>query len=224
MHRLGSQLLVSAVALVLGLLVVVQLRSQAPDPRLAAMSAQELSVVIANLNTSNDELRREIAGLERSALELTEGRNRGESSLDAVRDDLVRVRAWAGLEPVTGPGVSVTLSGQLNGVTVEYLVNELRNGGAEAIAIERERLVPGLVVTGASGELRLGSSVVPDPFEIQAIGSPSALVGSLTRGGGPVAQLAATHPDVVVTVTPVERLALPATQRSLIPQNGRPSL
>jgi len=126
MHRLGSQLLVSAVALVLGLLVVVQLRSQAPDPRLAAMSAQELSVVIANLNTSNDELRREIAGLERSALELTEGRNRGESSLDAVRSDLIRVRAWAGLEPVTGPGVSVTVSGQINGVTAEYLVNELR--------------------------------------------------------------------------------------------------
>ena len=224
MHRLSSQLLVTAVAMVLGLLVVVQLRSQAPDPRLAAMSAQELSVVIANLNTSNDALRREIAGLERSAQDLADGRSRGESSLDAIRGDLVQVRAWAGLEPVTGPGVSVTVSGPVNGATAEYLVNELRNGGAEAIAIQKIRLVPGLVVTGAPGELRLAGTELPNPFEIQAIGSPSALVGTLTRVGGPVAQLAATNAEASVTVTPVDRLALPATDRSLIPRNGRPSL
>ena len=224
MHRLSSQLAVSAVAMILGLLVVVQLRLVAPDPRLAAMSAQELSVVIANLNTSNDELRREIAGLERSARDLAADRSRGETSLDDLRDELVRVRAWAGLEAVTGPGVTVTVSGPISGATVEYLVNELRNGGAEALAIEGRRLVPGLLVTGMPGQLELSGTQLTESFDIDAIGSASALVGSMTRAGGPVAQLAATNQDVAITVTPADRLSLPATDRSLIPQNGRPSL
>jgi hypothetical protein len=39
-----------------------------------------------------------------------------------------------------------------------------------------------------------------------------------------VAQVAATSPDVTLTVTPVERLALPATERNLVPEHGSPRL
>ena len=53
-----------------------------------------------------------------------------------------------------------------------------------------------------------------DAFELEAIGAPEQLTGSLTRSGGVIAQLAATQPDVVVTVTPVDRLELPATTRT----------
>ena len=66
MHRLSSQLTIAAVALVLGLLVVVQLRSQAGDAGLAQLSSQDLTVLVANLNARNDQLRtRERRSLER---------------------------------------------------------------------------------------------------------------------------------------------------------------
>jgi hypothetical protein len=39
-----------------------------------------------------------------------------------------------------------------------------------------------------------------------------------------VAQVAATSPEVTMTVTPVERLELPATQRNLVPEHGSPRL
>src|SRR5262249_7361881 len=65
MHRRRSQLTIAAVAFVLGLLVVVQLRSQAGAPGLAQLSAQDLTVLVANLNDRNDQLRREGASLER---------------------------------------------------------------------------------------------------------------------------------------------------------------
>ena len=63
-----------------------------------------------------------------------------------------------------------------------------------------------------------------DTFELEAIGAPDKLTGSLTRSGGVIAQLAATQPDVVVTVTPVDRLELPATTRTLVPAHGQPRL
>jgi len=50
------------------------------------------------------------------------------------------------------------------------------------------------------------------------------LTGSLTRSGGIIAQLAATHPDVVVEVTPADAISIPATQRNLVPTAGRPRL
>ena len=50
------------------------------------------------------------------------------------------------------------------------------------------------------------------------------LTGSLTRSGGIVAQVAATSPEVTLTVTPVDRLELPATERNLVPEHGSPRL
>jgi uncharacterized protein YlxW (UPF0749 family) len=79
-------------------------------------------------------------------------------------------------------------------------------------------------VAGAAGSVSVENTPLSDPFEIRAIGSPEALTGSLTRNGGVIAQLAATFPLAVLTVTPVDRLDLPPTTRSLVPTNGGPRL
>ena len=224
MRSTRSQLSVTVVAFVLGVLLVAQARSQTTDPGLAALSAQDLTVLIANLNTRNEQLRAEVATLERELAELADADARGDSSVDAIREDLARVRAWAGLEPVTGDGVRIAIDGPIDGATAEYLLNELRNAGAEALAVDGIRVVPGVVVAGPAGELTIEARALADPFEIEAIGAPEILTGSLTRIGGPIAQLAATNPDALVTVSPVEQLRLPATDRDLVPANGRPAL
>jgi uncharacterized protein YlxW (UPF0749 family) len=225
MHRLRSQLTISAVAVLLGFLVVSQLRGQQLlSPGLAGLSAQELTVLVANLNTRNDQLRTEVASLERELATLVGNEARGETSVDQIRRDLARLRAWAGLEAVTGPGVTITISGRIEGSGIEDLVNELRNAGAEAIAVGGVRAVQGSVVAGPESGLSIENTPLDAPFEIEAIGSPETLTGSLTRIGGVVAQLAATYPGVDITVTPMDRLDLPATERDLSPVNGRPRL
>ena len=224
MHRLRSQLMISLVSLLLGLLVVVQLRGQQAESALTGLSTQELTVLVANLDTHNEELRNEVAGLEAQLSQLTTAQSRGETSVDAIRRDLARVRAWAGLEPVNGPGVTISISGPIGGPGVEDLLNELQTAGAEAIAVEEVRLVPGSVVAGAPGALSIDNTPLGDPLEIRAIGSREGLTGSLTRIGGVVAQLSATYPSAVVTVTPVDAITLPPTTRTLLPANGNPRL
>ena len=224
MHRLRSQLTIAAVALILGLLVVVQLRSQAESSGLAQLSSQDLTILVANLNDRNDQLRREVATLERDLATLNANRSRGDASLDEIAADLQRVRAYAGLDPVGGPGVTISIRGAIDGAGVEELINELRNAGAEAIAVGDVRVVTGVVVIGSAGMAQVEGKRLGDGFELEAIGAPDKLTGSLTRSGGVIAQLAATQPDVVVTVTPVDRLELPATTRSLVPAHGRPRL
>jgi uncharacterized protein YlxW (UPF0749 family) len=225
MHRRRSQLTIAAVAFVLGLLVVVQLRSQAGGSGLAQLSSQDLTVLVANLNARNDQLRREGSSLDRELATLVQNRSRGDVSVDEISADLERVRAYAGLDPVAGPGVTISISGPIDGSGVEELINELRNAGAEAIAVGGVRVVTGVVVGGAPGEVEVdGSPVGADGFELEAIGAPDKLTGSLTRSGGVIAQLAATLPEVIVTVTPMDRLDLPATTRTLVPAHGHPRL
>lgn len=214
----------AAVAFALGLLVVIQLRAQAGNAGLAQLSSQDLTVLVANLNARNDQLRREVSSLEVELAALNQNRARGDESLDELRTDLRRVRAYAGLDPVGGPGVTISINGPIDGSGVEELINELRNAGAEAIAVGDVRIVTGVVVTGTPGAASIGGGRLRDVFELSAIGAPDKLTGSLTRSGGVIAQLAATEPDVSVTVTPVDRIELQATTRVLVPVHGRPRL
>src|SRR4051794_20010659 len=215
MHRWRNQLTVSAVALVLGVLVVVQLRTQSASPPLTGLSAQDLTVLVGNLNAHNEQLRGEVSELEQQLANLSSAQSRGAGSVDDIRRDLARIRAWTGLEAVSGSGVTITVGGQITGQGAQDIVNELHNAGAEAVAVEDVRVVPGTVVAGPAGGLSVENTPLADPFEIQAIGSPEALTGSLTRNGGLIAQLSATYPGALLTVTPVDRLDLPATRRTL---------
>lgn len=224
MHRRRNQFTIAAVAFVLGLLVIVQLRTQASGAAFAGLSSQDLTVLVANLNARNDQLRREVANLDRELGTLTGNTQRGEASIDELRADLRRVRLYAGLDGAMGPGVLIVARGPIDGSAVEDLINELRNAGAEAIGIEGTRIVPGVVVGGGPGAVTVVDAPVSDPFEIVAIGAPDKLTGSLTRSGGIIAQLAATQPDVVVEVTPADAISIPATQRNLVPTAGRPRL
>ncbi len=224
MRKPRNQLTIAAVALILGLLFVVQLRSQSTGTGLEALSAQELTVLVGNLNTRNDQLREEIATTEKELADLQGAQSRGETSVDQLRIDLVRVRAWTGLDAVSGSGIRITVAGPIAGAGVEDLLNELHNAGAEALAVAGVRVVAGTVVSGAAGSLSVENTALDDPFEIAALGNSPTLTGSLTRSGGIVAQLAATYPEARITVLPVDTIVIPATDRDLLPAHGTPRL
>ena len=220
--RLRLPLLV--VAGLLGVLAVGQYRGQAGVPGLADLSVQELGVLVGNLNAQNDQLRAEVASLQRQQADLASSEDRGQSAVSQLQSDLDRIRAWAGLTGLTGPGVTITIHGPIGADGVGDLVNELRNAGAEGISIAGVRLVPGVVVNGDPEALIVGGVSLGDGFEILAIGSSQILTGTLTRTGGVVAQLGATYPQARISVTPSDGLALPPTTLDLQPADAHPHL
>jgi uncharacterized protein YlxW (UPF0749 family) len=222
---LRSQLSVAAVAAILGLLVVVQLRGQTGGSELQSKSAQELTSIITSQNTENDRLRAEVATLQNQLAELQADRSNGATSVDQIESELGRIRAWTGLDAIAGRGVEITVNGDINAAAVDDLLNELRNAGAEAISIDDIRVIAMTSVSGVPGSLDVEGFLLRDPFKVRAIGRPETLVGSLTRVGGIIAQLSATNPDVLVDVTAVDQpMTLPASKRDLVPDHGRPTL
>jgi len=220
-----SQLSVAAVAFLLGLLVVVQLRTQTGGSALQALSTQDLTSLVANLNSQNDRLRTEIGTLQNQLDELRANQATGATSIGQIESDLGRVRAWTGLDPVSGRGVTITVSGPIEANAVEDLLNELRNAGAEAIAIGDIRVVAKTTVSGPPGSLDVDGFLLGAPFRIRVIGKPETLVGSLTRAGGIIAQLAATDPSSTLDVEATQdQMLLPASKRNLVPDHGHPRL
>ena len=224
MRTRGGRVALTAMAFLLGFLVVVQIRAQGGGSDLENRSAQELTLVVANLNTRNDQLRTEVAVLEQQVRNHLAAQARGGSSAGQIRADLDRVRAWSGATGVTGPGVRITLRGRVPGTAVGDLLNELRNAGAEALSVGDVRVVASTVVAGSPGELSVENTPLEVVLVVEAIGNSATLTGSLARAGGIVAQLEATYPDVSIEVTPFERLSIARTERDLSPQSARPRL
>ncbi len=222
--RLSSRLTVAAVAALLGLLAIGQLRGQAGVPGLSALSATELTQLIANLTTGNDQLRGEISDLQRQEAALVATRERGETTVGPLTADHARIRAWSGITPVSGQGIAITIQGAIGSDGVEDLLNELRNAGGEAIAVAGVRVVGGVVVGGTPGALSIENQAIGDAFEIRAIGSPQILTGTLTRTGGVIAQVGTSYPEARITVTPIEAMTLPATERIAPPTYAKPRL
>jgi uncharacterized protein YlxW (UPF0749 family) len=225
MRDLRSQLTIAAVAFVLGVLVVVQLRSQTGGSALQALSTQDLTSLVASLSSQNDRLRSQIGTLQNQRDELRANRATGATSVGEIASELARLRAWAGLDAVSGRGITITVGGRVEAMAVDDLLNELHNAGAEAVAIEDIRVVARTTVSGLPGSLDVDGYVLGDPFRIRVIGKPETLVGSLTRAGGIIAQLAATDPEATIEVQPTdESMLLPASRRDLIPDHGHPRL
>ena len=222
MRQRRSQVALTAIALLLGLLVVVQLRAQQAGTALETQSSQDLTLLIANLTTRNDQLRGEVADIQRQLDTMSATNARGETSVGQLRSELERARIWSGEDPAAGPGIRIVLYGGVPAEAVSDLVNELRNGGAEAISIGGVRVVGPTVVAGTEGSLSLESTELGPRVEVLAIGNPAALTGGLTRAGGLAAQLQARYAEVEVEVTPLDEVSVPAADRPLGPVLGLP--
>ncbi len=224
MRNPRSQIAIAAVALLLGFLIVAQIRGQTVGTGLENRSAQDLTLLVANLNTRNDQLRGEVADLGRQLDSITAAQARGDTSAGQLRDDLVRTRIWSSLDAAEGPGIQVVLRGPVTATVLQDLFNELRNAGAEAIAVGGVRLVPATVAGGSPGSLSVENTLLSDPLKVLAIGNAATMTGTLTRAGGLVAQELATNPGLGIEVTPADLLDVPATTRDLVPHVAQPRL
>lgn len=213
------------VAFIMGLLLVLQLRAQGSAGGLGQLSAQDLTTLIVNLDLRNGQLREEVAQLESQLRDMSTATANGQTNVGQLEADLLRLRLFAGLDPVQGRGVQVDIVGAITADAVNDLVDELRLAGAEALAVGGLRVVPGSVVGGEHGALLMEGVALPARLRIEAIGSPAALQAILNRAGGIVGRIAVAQPDVVIEVTPRETpLRLAATKRDLRPRDARPRI
>jgi len=210
-----AQATMFAVAVLIGMLGVGQLNSQARPIEISRLSATELS-------TRNRELRSGLADIRDQLRQYELSGPQGESALQVSREDLRRITAFAGLAAVDGQGIVMNVNGNLDAIALNDLINELRNAGAEAIAVDDVRITARSVATEGPRAIELDGVEVGERFTLRAIGSPDGLLGAMERPGGIISQLK-LFIKATIQIRQAESVVLPASEVSLLPVIGTPA-
>lgn len=222
-NTISRQIAITLICILLGFAISIQLksvrinRSQSSDN----LRAQELQTQLNNEKDKNTSL---LADLEDAKKQLSEFRKNSEDSgaiSSIVGEQLINAEKLAGLVALTGPGVTVTLSDaktQTSAINNENLiihdsdirtvVNELLASGAEAVAINDERIVSTSAIRCVGPTVIINNARLSSPFVITAIGDAKTLEAGLIVKGGVVDAL--TPWGINITITKHNKVDIPA--------------
>src|SRR3982074_941256 len=114
-------IVVSLIAIALGFLVVVQLRSQAAVARtLAAQDDTSVALLINDLNRANNQLIQQGAALSRQEAQIGEALTPGGADAQAIQKELTTLREVNGEVPVHGPGLQIRIQGTSMAFDLQY--------------------------------------------------------------------------------------------------------
>lgn len=203
-----AQIYLTLVCILVGVMLVTQFRTQSKVAKsLELESAQDQATIITSLYESNSTLRREIARL---STQLEQGRTSfSQSQLDSMAEDLNQLRIITGLSEVTGPGVQLSISASLKAEDVMDLINELRNAGAEAIAVNGQRVIARSSFTNLEEGVLLDGTEIKPPYVFSAIGHSETLQRALERKGGLLAIVETGYPSSIITLEKRDKIEMP---------------
>lgn len=214
---------VAAVAVALGIGTVWAGRElRAPEPEvLQARSVLEAEIADRNadaqaLADDNARLAAEVDALSASALT-----GAGRDVLDAIATQ----GAVAGTVAVAGPGLAVTLTDSPRAATaaeyadervqdldLQVLANGLWEAGAEAIAVNGQRLTAVSAIRSAGEAILVDLMPLVGPYRVEAIGDPATMETALARtaAASHLALLQSTY-GIGVQTSRQDELRLPAS-------------
>jgi uncharacterized protein YlxW (UPF0749 family) len=211
-RRWAAQLSLAAICLVLGLLLVVQLRTQQVVRQ--AGGTEDWEFVVGDLIDSNARLRDEVEALETQldGLQDVEG---GAVILRSLVDEVNHLRIVNGRLEVSGPGVEVVITGPISVLDLHDLINELRNAGAEALGLNERRIVAWSAISTDGQQVTVDGKPVESPYHLQAIGDANTLEVALMRPGGLVDMLYRANATASIHVYQRDKLTLPIYDQPL---------
>lgn len=217
----------AALALVLalaGYLVVAQVRTEwqiRRTLRIPSTQLEELAFLLrdqergrAALESQVAELRGRLAAYEKASAE-------GRTEAAKMSRDLQELKTLAGVTALMGPGITVGLDDStrppragddpnmtiLHYSDIQGVVAELWAAGAEAIALNGERIMGTTGISCVGTTILANTKRMAPPFLIEAVGEPQQLVRALRRPGGAIELLTAF--GFPVKVTPRELVEVP---------------
>ena len=185
------------------------------ETRLRTASEADLARILSGLSTEADSLREEISTLRLQLRDLETSTERGESAEEAANSRLATLSVLAGTVPVEGPGILLTIddpAGRLDYERFVDIVQELRDAGAEAIAVNGLRVGAGSAFSGEDGRILLDGRPLRDPYRVEAIGAGDTLQGGLEIPGG-IMDTLSSIPEVTASLGRRSSLELPALLR-----------
>jgi uncharacterized protein YlxW (UPF0749 family) len=173
--------------LVLGFLIAAQLQSETPRTTYTSQERQPLVRTALGLQAQQDALKQRILDL-RSQIQALEQRGQGNQVVVAELNDQLRTaRIAGGFIGLRGTGLVIQLEDstdtvsqdanesdyRVSGRDVRTVVQELWLAGAEAIAVNGERVTVSTAIIDIGGSVLVNSAYLAPPYQLSAIGAPN---------------------------------------------------
>jgi uncharacterized protein YlxW (UPF0749 family) len=174
-----------------GLFVVSAANSDGTDLRPGRYT--DLASLVKDESDQYDALRKQVNDLNDQVAALSSSVS--DREVNRLRARVDRLKDPAGLEPRSGPGLTITLSdapedvinsttGDINLLLVhqqdiQAVVNALWRGGATAVTVEGQRIVSTTGIKCEGNAVQLQGVPYPQPYTIQAVGDQGALLTAI---------------------------------------------
>jgi uncharacterized protein YlxW (UPF0749 family) len=197
--QVGWRILVPVVALLAGLLGATTARTaRGTDLRSAGRSDVADLIRQAETRGANDDT--VVRQLQRSVAGSTSKLSQSDAGIAAITAGVANLRVPAGLVPMSGPGLRLTLddahpaeqptdpeianASVVHQSDMQAAVNSMWAGGAEAVMVMDQRLVATSAIRCVGSTLLLNGRVYSPPFSIEAIGPASSMRQALDQSTG----------------------------------------
>lgn len=170
------QLTLAVALFALGFLIAAQYRAQAPAAQYTTQERPPLIQSIQDLQSQHDSLTAQIAQTRAEIDAARQGGQGSQSELVALNQQLQEAQMAAGFIPIQGPGGWVYLADgappagsgdnpadyRISAADIRTIVDALWLSGAEAISINKERVVTSTAILDVGGSILVNSAYVTD--------------------------------------------------------------
>lgn len=220
------------IVIILGFMISMQFRvhrKEAEADQTKLLRTEELVRQLEQVEKERAALAKDLEKARQQVRDLSSAQDQ----YSVLAEQLEHAQLQAGLLPISGPGVTVTMADStrpvLPGENPNFfiihdedllrVVNELLLGGAEAIAINGQRLTSRSEIHCAGPVVIINKVRTSVPIVIQAIGPADELERSIMMKGGPAESL--LEWGIAVTSRKEQKLLLPAYTGSTVYQWGQ---
>ena len=223
--------------MLIGLFLTQELRIRSAISAAAANPKTEVLIsLITNLESETAAQEERLALIRQETETIIQQSSSGESQLTELQNELALQQIRAGITALEGPGITIRLDDNHAGLAAApnddpnryvihyenllYIVNDLRNAGAEGISINGQRIVVSSEIRCVGNVIMVNTTRLAPPFEISAIGHPDDLEEAISSSAT-YQQLSLTGFPASYTITDINSnsIVLPAYTGSFSTKN-----
>jgi uncharacterized protein YlxW (UPF0749 family) len=229
MARRYENIIIFFAALLLGITLTIQFRTaQQGVGIITSDTVPQLNNELHNTKSEIESLRQQLADLRGRVENYERAMNEQGNVNEILQDQLETVRTLAGLTEVEGPGIEIVLNDSKWELThgndpnlllvhdedILTVVSELKAAGAEAIAINGQRIMFNSEIRCGGPTININSVRYAPPYTIAAIGEPNTLFGYMSSAEGGYLDLLEYY-GLEVSIQQKESITIPAYVRSI---------
>ena len=198
---------IGLVALILTMIMFTQFKTvyQTDITAIETMRETELRTELSDWKNKYDEVEARLQDTESKLAEYQSQISNSEESSNILEKDLSETEEYLGYTKLEGEGIIVRLEDnefkQIERWDLLSLINELKLAGAEAIAVNDERIISRTEIATVGYQfILINGNRIPSPFIVKAIGDKKYLESAITIKGGYLDEMKVNEKTISYTV------------------------